>query len=601
MGIPKQGSETAQQVAGIVAGSVGIISATSAGSLGVANAMGRLVSCNDDDDDDLPIMTHPLRFRFSDSVTGVVSAAVLSNCVIFPSVLVLGARFPVMHAVRHFFSAPGTTEAEALASLGWPSLLVMPFVPLGEGIGVVVTRSLRYGEPLGILLGLVGVVVVGGVIGVWIHAMARVVPRSGLMHRRTVTLGPRWWVNPLYEWEPRGAIAAEESLLPLGSDELEKPQPKAGSISAEQMQGNLVRSAHMLGEKRFYYAEFLSFVCSLIVGVAEGLPGSACQVRVLIAFAAAVTQAASNATAIVPLELLLQSMLGICVSILASIAVVQVFGGSDVSMGDLMDVINAVSNCIGLAATFFGIGRAALGSYTGFKRNRRSSRIGSAISATGAHTVTISPGNSATRFMVGQPSFSGETLSDFDDLDGKPTRHFQGDADDFEMELDKVIDGNRKASRSMAKVGNPFDREGNSENNNRLRNHGMMVPLYGENSDGSDDDFLGLLPVTKSKVRGVKMQKQTGKGGASVAFSMALGHFDSNVFGGEEDEALLRTTAKMDNELAAEFSLDFSDSDTPPPAPLKSQHSLTMSRSRAGSLRLGKNTNAEYMGSSSAS
>eukprot|EP00744_Colponema_vietnamica_P007770 GILI01011138.1.p1 GENE.GILI01011138.1~~GILI01011138.1.p1 ORF type:complete len:980 (+),score=45.12 GILI01011138.1:106-2940(+) len=345
---------------------------TAGGQLGVLNAITRLGSCVESDDGNLlPILVHPLRFSFG-SGTSDYSAAVISNCIIIPlaiTFVVLGPLQMILRMVKGLKS-----RQAALSEIGWPSLLVMPFGTLAEGIGVAVVMSGRKGKTLGIAIGLLGAVITAVFTGSWVWILFSVIPRRKLMLEKRpekdklylfgddsaadlerinnyrgvkcfkgMTLS--WFVKPTLRWYPSYTASAERPL------------------SAAFAESYL----NAVGDKRIFVAELCSFLCSLTVGLIEGIPARHCKGRAVAALIAATLQCLFNVLTLVPLEFGLQVLLSLCVVPLTFIVTLKVFnGGGDASSSSFDDMIEESMASLSMAGNIIGIALMAMGLMRGF-------------------------------------------------------------------------------------------------------------------------------------------------------------------------------------------------------------------------------------------
>ena len=202
---PPTTTELAAKDAGSVGAVVALVTSVSGGQLAVVNALGRLARCGADaseevgeEEEDVPIFVHPLRFGFGSGPFGQYAAAALSNALLIPFVIAAVACCIVPHAVVRFaFDGPkkgervsvppiddnddilfaplvafteteGTQEvtrspaalssspsslspaarrARALGAvrdrLGWPSVLIFPISTLAEGTAASIVSSFR--------------------------------------------------------------------------------------------------------------------------------------------------------------------------------------------------------------------------------------------------------------------------------------------------------------------------------------------------------------------------------------------------------------------------------------------------------------------------
>lgn len=339
---------------GIVA--VSAVASTTGGQLGVANAMLRLANCGEDmlaeadEEELLPILVHPLRFNFGRQSYQKYSAAALSNTILVPLIVTAIALGPVRLLLMRVRTA---TSNEAMAQMGWPSLLVLPFANLAEGIGVSVVASIRSGQPFGIGVGLIGASVVITFVGAWLWVIIKIMPKihfelrneegslsSGIsilresISKKTKRRAFLWGlVRPSSRWVPK-------------SDAV-------GTINEAFAE----RYNNVVGDKVWYYAELTSFLCSLTVGIIEGVPSTFCKERAIFALIPALGQCALSVLTVIPLERFLQSLLTLCLVPLYITMAVKVFNGSpsDEMLDTILAALSALGNVIGIAIMSLGL------------------------------------------------------------------------------------------------------------------------------------------------------------------------------------------------------------------------------------------------------
>eukprot|EP00744_Colponema_vietnamica_P007299 GILI01010520.1.p1 GENE.GILI01010520.1~~GILI01010520.1.p1 ORF type:complete len:651 (+),score=73.58 GILI01010520.1:61-2013(+) len=325
-------SHTVASVTGVIVSITAVASATG-GQLGVANAIARMSNCDEseENDDDLPILVHPLRFSLGAGHVGAHAAAAVSNTLLIPLAIGLVARWPMLWALRAY---KGIDHGQALTFIGWPSLLVMPFSSLAEGTGLSVVRSLMSGEPLGIFAGLAGLAALSAFVGMWVWVLLKIIPHQKLkLEHVERPVNAKWVVTPMKRWAPTGGRKS------LSEDILES-------------------YSNVLGGKRLYLAELVSFLCSIVVGIAEAIPASTgCEARAVIAVVAAVAQCICNVLTLIPFELFLQSLLSLCVAPLSLIATTKVFDKSSMDEGleSALGVFSMVGNVVGIALMVLSI------------------------------------------------------------------------------------------------------------------------------------------------------------------------------------------------------------------------------------------------------
>ena len=208
------GVDTSRRITGTVSVVISVASVTSitGGQIGVANAMARMASCgrgegggrkkegppkngaknnatgddgvgweDDDEEEEVPILVHPLRFSVWDgqgNEEGMYFAAPISNMLLIPSAVAIASRFIMPRLLLCL--GLHETEASALTTVGWPSVVAMPIITLAEGTGVSIVRSLSASgaaAPVGVPFGLMGLAALVVFIAAWARALFLVVPR----------------------------------------------------------------------------------------------------------------------------------------------------------------------------------------------------------------------------------------------------------------------------------------------------------------------------------------------------------------------------------------------------------------------------------------
>ena len=394
--IPRPPLSITVEAVGTVAGSVsvavvGVLGVTTA-RLGGVGALGRMVACgaDGDGDDGLPFIVHPLAFRLidtDDGDDGLYFAAVLGNTIIIPLLLGLLMRLVAPRVVlfvrtRQLIFSKNTlrgvvgsmTEAEALEAISWPSVIVGPFVLLSEGTAAAIVASFASGESYGPLFGVIGLVPVLGICGVWAHALAFVVPRRRLYLSDEAAASCddegssccQWLVSATAEWRPETAAPAAVGCNGQNSTEI-RTTVRDGTINTNDGNsfpiGNatddatlagavvtetaLAKNEAFIGGRRWLYAEAANFGLALLVGVMEGLPeGTFCRGRILVALGATAGQCVCGCLALVPLEVALEGLTAACVIPMAVCAVVLTFrrteSGDESAGADVADVIAAL-------------------------------------------------------------------------------------------------------------------------------------------------------------------------------------------------------------------------------------------------------------------
>eukprot|EP00744_Colponema_vietnamica_P010816 GILI01015245.1.p1 GENE.GILI01015245.1~~GILI01015245.1.p1 ORF type:complete len:687 (-),score=47.95 GILI01015245.1:5-1882(-) len=350
------------------------------GQLGVANAMARIATCSDDGGEEgLPTLVHPLQFDFGNakSQSSVAAAAVISNCIIVPLIVILLAQGPAVWLQQRFKRV--SNRQLALTILGWPSLVLMPFITLAEGIGLTIIRSLRSmeekqasgggGTAMPIMVGIVGSAIILCVLGLWTWGLLFVVPRR---HVALEPAGADGLPTPHIGYPHSSPIAKRTFLVRVLMPRyywvpLNRNKDFESTYTSFLTDATLERYENLLGGKRIFVAELVSFVCSLWVGIAEGIPSAYCKQRAVLALVAVVIQSVCSVMTVVPVELILQSLLSLCIVPLSIIATVSVFKDKDEadtpsSSSDLVDTALALfsiaGNVVGVFLMFVSLGTA---------------------------------------------------------------------------------------------------------------------------------------------------------------------------------------------------------------------------------------------------
>ena len=391
------------------------------GQLAVVLAMGRIAKCGSEDDEEeeeegLPLMMHPLRFSLGSGPGGQVAAAAISNTLLIPLAFSLAAFFvapALMAAAGGGDGGRRHQRAAARARIGWPSVLLFPFGTLAEGSAAAITEALRSDTLHVIFFGAVGVTLLAAFCGVYSWAMARHLPRRRLVLQnsgsdsdsdaegedaekapaenyegglrdelRRAVSSPKHWFAPGREWAAatkvtcgeqassdqqkgdeaeRILIVSADGLGPQGTGSSPDQSASVGTSTEADVrfvEARLAQYAHFIGDSRWLYAEYASFLCSVIVGIAEGLPDSShtysfmCELRVGLAAAATISQCLLALGTTVPLELLIQLAIAGCTIPIAAMAVVVVTSRGDGVGGFADDAASALALLETLAGIF---------------------------------------------------------------------------------------------------------------------------------------------------------------------------------------------------------------------------------------------------------
>eukprot|EP00744_Colponema_vietnamica_P007526 GILI01010824.1.p1 GENE.GILI01010824.1~~GILI01010824.1.p1 ORF type:complete len:1228 (-),score=115.90 GILI01010824.1:112-3423(-) len=327
-----------------VAVAVTAVASVTGGQLGVANAILRIANCQDanDDDEALPILMHPLQFSFGSDNYENYAAGAISNTLIVPLIVAAIALVPARLLIMN---VKGVTSATAIEQIGWPSVLILPFSNLAEGIGVTVLTSFISGETLGIGAALIATSLLLAFTGSWAWILIRVVPNTKMVlqkeEQNASRKKPLLWrmVRPTHRWVPRGRVADEVI------------------VEASLSEGFVEKYINAIGDKQWFYAEFVSFLCSIAVGITESLPSSICKERAIIALVPAFVQCGLSVLSLTPLERVLQSLLTLCLVPMYLVATVKVFNGDpdDDSLDSTLAVFSSAGNAIGIGIMSFGL------------------------------------------------------------------------------------------------------------------------------------------------------------------------------------------------------------------------------------------------------
>ena len=144
------------------------------------------------------------------------------------------------------------------------------------------------------------------------------------------------------------------------------PSPAAILAAAEESLERYGDST--LGDKRWYWAETVSFGCSVVVGVAEGLPATSapwCRGRAVLALVASLAQCLCGCAALVPLEALLQAVMAAAVAPMAAAVAAKAFGATGGALDEAIAGLSAAANVVGLALLASTVAMSAFGALLG--------------------------------------------------------------------------------------------------------------------------------------------------------------------------------------------------------------------------------------------
>ena len=205
-----------------------------------------------------------------------------------------------------------------------------------------------------------------------------------------------------------------------------KHSASAKAPGTEEQEAIVERYNNVLGDKQWFYAEIASFGCSLLVGAMEGVPAARCRPRAVVALLAATLQCGLSLTTVVPLELALQSLLGLCIVPLSIVVTAKVFSADaddpDGGVDAAIDVLSLVGNIIGIGLMAVGVVGGAVEMFTSYRLRDCNHRDCNSQSATGAPPFD----------HVGSTHRMSEAVSEEDDNRGAvplASLHFVGPTD----------------------------------------------------------------------------------------------------------------------------------------------------------------------------
>eukprot|EP00744_Colponema_vietnamica_P020199 GILI01028674.1.p1 GENE.GILI01028674.1~~GILI01028674.1.p1 ORF type:complete len:821 (-),score=60.26 GILI01028674.1:159-2282(-) len=381
-GVPAEVKRQAEIVAGVVSVAGGMTVGPTAAQLGVAMAMVRMAKCSTEDDsadDSLSLLVHPLAFGVGNGDAAYERGAVLSNCFIIPVGFFLIIRFILAPLVQRLQRKADLLPV--LMSLGWPSVMVIPFATLAEGSGYAIASLLLEPKVRGdnMAIALLGLAVIVAVVIVWFAMLVQWMPPLYL--RKSDITGIMWALTSTKSWAPI-TLMERFSLRERGtkkkslkrndtsghtsvSDEYDDDNNLFACLSLTQIErrdmSRQLNLFHCIGDRRLRYAEWVAFVSNFGVGVLEGVPSSyattsTCRARVALAFFFVILIAGACMTATVPAELATSGIMNLLLAILTVFTLVSVFNeSSSLVSNDLISSVGACANVIGLVILPLGL------------------------------------------------------------------------------------------------------------------------------------------------------------------------------------------------------------------------------------------------------
>ena len=149
-----------------------------------------------------------------------------------------------------------------------------------------------------------------------------------------------------------------------------------GPLAATHVERRIEQYVHIIGDRRILAADLISLVCTMVVGIAEGLPTSWCRERIIIALVAVIGQALCDVGNLIPAVWVTQMLLNAAVIPLTVIAVVQVFEGGREAAGtaEALDGLGTLGNVMGIIAIFLSLLATVMRGRRMYRRSMRQRR-----------------------------------------------------------------------------------------------------------------------------------------------------------------------------------------------------------------------------------
>lgn len=309
---------------------------------------------------------------------GQQQAAVLGNSILIPGLVALIVGGPLSLLIKKVIKA--ASMPQVYESLGFPSIIVLPFTVLAEGTGLCTMALLYDGSPISILCALIGIAVSATLIVMWGWGLFVRIPfrlmgveNRPLLRSQGLFYWLHWLVHARREWVYLGTRKAifDKSNHKWSSDDSDLDTELLETISGatsvrslrnrQKVEADVLRFSNMISEKTLIGADFFCLALSFCIGIVEGIEVSgsaACQGRALAMIILALVQGALGIFAFIPLEFgfnVAQLVMTIIVSGATIITLVKSKGLSD--MDFTLDGLSLSINLMGLIGIIIGIVR----------------------------------------------------------------------------------------------------------------------------------------------------------------------------------------------------------------------------------------------------
>eukprot|EP00744_Colponema_vietnamica_P009830 GILI01013952.1.p1 GENE.GILI01013952.1~~GILI01013952.1.p1 ORF type:complete len:681 (+),score=128.93 GILI01013952.1:72-2045(+) len=385
----------------------GLVSATSSGQASVAMAIIRVARCVDDtaasteDGDDsedegdgdsdvslgdlgepLSPFIHPLGFSVGAGDYKFYIGAILGNCLIIPFLAFLLLRFLLPHALQRWVLPADTDMPKVLNYIGYPSVLIVPFVTLAEGIAAAATELVRSGKAAEALVGILGGGILLAVVGAWGHVLLMRLYKLPIRLEKAPFEGyVSLAFGPMYDWAPKDLDSDKEDT----EDEVEKEENAANEEADEELE----RMGNFIGGKVFLFADGMALLLTVMVGIVEGIgKGVACHSSVLTLAVFGIIQSLLACTTTCPTEFLVQFLIAICITMLAVSSSRAGFKGPNDTLfsEDIEQTIGFSVNILG----FFGLGLGVTCALVNLAQQKELLEMLAKVVAAGGRGVAVS-------------------------------------------------------------------------------------------------------------------------------------------------------------------------------------------------------------------
>lgn len=360
--------------------SVGAVAAPIAAmQMGATIALLRIAQCQEDNsnNDKLEMGLHPLQFPLGEGAKAYTRGAVVGNIVIIPSIwaAIAGLIAPAIYAKWTKRSMSIGTDF-----FGWPGAALTPIAVLSEAIAMVSIDLITNAKESSVdaVIGAIGVLVLLLTAASWVRTLRLMyqVKNRDIVCVKQSHLGFLGLFQAGYEWQ----LLRNDNPECLDDDVLLRSVPsgcvdsKDASSMSPKEEAYLAQRMSLVGDSRWLWAAFVSYVLAVAVGLAEGISATgneaACKGRWALAATAAVLQSLVALTNTVPIELWLLGLVGALsggLVILVSLSTFGVIEHTDATFA-AMNVLGTISSIVGIILMFVGAVAAGLESYLKNKR-----------------------------------------------------------------------------------------------------------------------------------------------------------------------------------------------------------------------------------------